>query len=73
MRIRGRCSLLGSTAYALALRRHELESRGVALALAGKLHMIEDWLSKHRFESEGDGPRLFSTLEDAIDAYRLDR
>ena len=51
--------------------RQELESRRVALALAGKLHLIEHWLSKHRFTAEGDGPRLYSTLEDAIDAYPL--
>jgi high affinity sulfate transporter 1 len=62
-----------TTVFMLVELRHELESRGVALALAGKLHMIEQWLSKHRFESDADRPRLFSTLEDAIDAYRLDR
>ena len=56
--------------FMLVELRQELESRGVALALAGKLHMIEHWLSKHRFAAEGDGPRLYSTLEDAIDAYR---
>jgi MFS superfamily sulfate permease-like transporter len=55
--------------FMLVELRQELASRGVALALAGKLHMIEHWLSKHRFAAEGDGPRLYSTLEDAIDAY----
>src|SRR5262245_9387606 len=58
-----------TTVFMLVDLRHELEGHGVALALAGKLHRIETWLSKHRFESEGDGPRLYSTLEDAIDAY----
>jgi STAS domain len=56
--------------FMLVELRHDLESRGVALALAGKRHMIEQWLSKHPFEAAGDGPRLYSTLEDAIDAYR---
>jgi MFS superfamily sulfate permease-like transporter len=56
--------------FTLVELRHELESRGIALALAGKLHLIEQWLRQHRFEGEGDGPRLFSTLDDAIDAYR---
>jgi len=56
--------------FMLVELRQELESRSVALALAGKLHLIERWLSKHRFSAEGgDGPRLFSTFEDAIDAY----
>ena len=55
--------------FMLVELRHELETRGVALALAGKLHMIENWLSKHRFAPDGDAPRLYSTLEDAIDAY----
>lgn len=50
--------------------RHELATRGVALALAGKLHLLERWLSTHRVSSERDDrPRLFSTLDDAIDAY----
>jgi MFS superfamily sulfate permease-like transporter len=55
--------------FTLIELRHQLESRRVALALAGKLHMIENWLSKHRFTEEGDGPRLYSSFEDAIDAF----
>src|SRR5262245_52977711 len=56
--------------FMLVELRHELEARGVALALAGKRHLIERWLSKHRFGPAGDGPRLYSALEDAIEAYR---
>ena len=48
----------------------ELASRGVALALAGKLHLIQRWLGAHRVGEPVDHPRLFSTLEDAIEAYR---
>jgi high affinity sulfate transporter 1 len=52
--------------------RRELASRGVEFALAGKRHLIEAWLAKRGL----DGPRpdgtprirLFSTLEDAVDA-----
>src|SRR5262245_21708301 len=50
--------------------RHELASRGVALAFAGKLHVIDRWLSLHYVEGE-DRPELFSTIQDAIDAYSL--
>jgi high affinity sulfate transporter 1 len=47
----------------------ELASRGVTLALAGRLHLIARWLSAHRVSDLVEHPQLFSTLEDAIDAY----
>jgi high affinity sulfate transporter 1 len=53
--------------------RDELASRGVELALAGKQHLIEQWLRKRGYESEGvygrPLPRLFSTLEHAVEAF----
>jgi MFS superfamily sulfate permease-like transporter len=52
--------------------RDELASRGVELALAGKRHLIEEWRRQRGFVSDsvegGPGLRLFSTLEDAVDA-----
>jgi high affinity sulfate transporter 1 len=55
----------------LELRDH-LQSRGVEFALAGKRSLIEEWRRQRGLVS--DGPygrpvlRLFSTLEDAVDA-----
>ena len=53
--------------------RDQLASRGVELALAGKRHLIEEWRRKRGLGSGGleGGPalRLFSTLEDAVEAF----
>src|SRR5262249_46809632 len=55
----------------LELRDH-LQSRGVEFALAGKRTLIEQWRRQRGLVSDGhDGRpalRLFSTLEDAVDA-----
>ena len=54
--------------------RDQLESRGVRFALAGKRHMMEEWARERGLVSESaDGGRflLFSTLEDAVDAFRV--
>jgi len=56
----------------LELRDH-LQSRGVEFALAGKRSLIEQWRRQRGLVSDGhDGRpalRLFSTLEDAVDAF----
>jgi high affinity sulfate transporter 1 len=56
----------------LELRDH-LEARGVEFALAGKRTLIEEWKRKRGLESAGIGGRpalrLFSTLEDAVEAF----
>jgi MFS superfamily sulfate permease-like transporter len=53
--------------------RDTLALRGVELALAGKRTFIQQWRRERGFttESVGDEPRvrLFSTLEDAVDAF----
>jgi MFS superfamily sulfate permease-like transporter len=50
-----------------------LESRGVELALAGKRHLIEQWRRQRGFVGDvadgRPGLRLFSTLEDAVEAF----
>jgi len=52
--------------------RDQLAERGVELALAGKQQLIQQWLRKRGFVREGEDfsrvMRLFSTLEDAVDA-----
>jgi high affinity sulfate transporter 1 len=53
--------------------RDHLRSRGVELALAGKRHLIEQWRREHGFLGDSGDARpgflLFSTLEDAVDAF----
>ena len=53
--------------------RDDLALRGVELALAGKRTLIQQWRRERGFatESVGDEPglQLFSTLEDAVDAF----
>ena len=53
--------------------RDDLALRGVELALAGKRTFIEEWRRERGLTSEsvGDRPglRLFSTLDDAVDAF----
>jgi high affinity sulfate transporter 1 len=53
--------------------RADLALRGVELALAGKRTFIEQWRRERGLTSEsvGDRPglRLFSTLDDAVDAF----
>ena len=53
--------------------RDDLALRGVELALAGKRTLIEQWRRQRGLTSEsvGDRPglRLFSTLDDAVDAF----
>jgi high affinity sulfate transporter 1 len=53
--------------------RDDLALRGVELALAGKRTLIEQWRRERGFtrESVGDEPglQLFSTMEDAVDAF----
>ena len=58
-----------TTVFMLFALRHELASRGVGLAFAGKLHVIERWLSAHHLSEDDDRGQLFSTIQDAIDAY----
>ena len=60
-----------SAVFMLFELRHELASRGVTLAFAGKLHVIERWLTLHHVSEGDDRPRLYSTLQDAIDACSL--
>ena len=52
--------------------RDQLASRGVEFALAGKRHLIEEWRRQRGFVGDSvegrPGLRLFSTLEDAVDA-----
>jgi high affinity sulfate transporter 1 len=54
----------------LELRNH-LESRGVHFALAGKRHLLEEWLRKRGIDASDREGRvhLYSTLEDAVDAF----
>jgi hypothetical protein len=53
--------------------RDDLALRGVEVALAGKRTLIEQWRRERGLTSEsvGDRPglRLFSTLDDAVDAF----
>jgi high affinity sulfate transporter 1 len=53
--------------------RDHLAARGVELALAGKRHLIERWRRQRGFVGDtvgGRAPlRLFSTLEDAVEAF----
>jgi high affinity sulfate transporter 1 len=62
-----------TAAVMLVELRDDLALRGVELALAGKRTLIEQWRSERGFtdQSVGDRPalRLFSTLEDAVDAF----
>jgi len=59
--------------FMLVELRDHLEARGIAFALAGKQHLIEEWMQKRGYGTEGVGGRpplrLFSTLEDAVDAF----
>jgi MFS superfamily sulfate permease-like transporter len=59
--------------FMLAELRDHLRSRGVELALAGKQHLIEEWRRERGFVSDGVDGRarflLFSTLEDAVEAF----
>ena len=64
-----------ATGVFMLLELHEhLRSRGVELVLAGKRHLIEEWRRKRGLVGD-DGPpdrprfRLFSTLEDAVEAF----
>src|SRR6185295_17018705 len=59
--------------FMLVELRDLLQSRGVELALAGKQHHIEQWRQTRGFVTESaegrPGLRLFSTFEDAVDAF----
>jgi len=57
-----------SAVFMLLDLRRELASRGVELAFAGKLHVIERWISAHHLSEFDDRGQLFSTLQDAVDA-----
>jgi len=52
--------------------RDQLAERGVTFALGGKQQLVQQWLRKRGFVREGEDfsrvMRLFSTLEDAVDA-----
>src|SRR5262249_54977014 len=62
-----------TAAFMLLELREDLKSRGVELALAGKRHGIEEWRRVRGLAGDevGGQPalRLFSTLEDAVDAF----
>src|SRR4029453_18937939 len=53
--------------------RDQLAERGVEFALAGKQQLIQQWLQKRGLRAGGEDAsrvmRLFSTLEDAVDAF----
>jgi MFS superfamily sulfate permease-like transporter len=51
-----------------------LRARGVALALAGKRHLMEEWRRSRGLDADVETPRvvkLFSTLEDAVEALAV--
>src|SRR5262249_36332378 len=65
---------MDSTAVPMLVElRDDLALRGVGLALAGKRTLIEQWRRERGFATErvGDEPglQLFSTMEDAVDAF----
>jgi high affinity sulfate transporter 1 len=53
--------------------RDQLAERGVEFAIAGKRQVISQWLRRRGFVSDGGDVtsvmRLFSTIEDAVDAF----
>jgi len=61
--------------FMLVELRDLLRTRGVELVLAGKRHLIEQWRQKRGFVSDGVDSgrafRLFSTLEDAVEAFAV--
>jgi MFS superfamily sulfate permease-like transporter len=65
---------MDSTAIVMLVKlREDLAVRGIELALAGKRTLIEQWRRERGFTTEGVGDRpalrLFSTLEDAVEAF----